>query len=88
MFIAHRESTTASLLLPDAVRTSSIDAQTGAWLWDYETGSLWRPHAISGSFLTGVSGVFADQSLEEFPSIITTWREWVANNPDSKYVKY
>lgn len=57
-------------------------------LWDYETESLWVSNMGEPGFLTSVSGLFADQILEEYPSTIATWNEWKTSNPNTKYMKH
>jgi hypothetical protein len=53
-------------------------------LWDYETGSLWYPLSFIGG-MTSVGGTFADRKLPEIASERTTWANWKANHPNTKY---
>ena len=68
-------------------------------LIDEETESLWfpageqgcalplEPVGEAGCGLVGISGVYADRALDgEFLSA-TTWTEWKAMFPDTKYVR-
>ncbi len=49
---------------------------------DKETGSLW-------SHVTGVclEGKFQDATLQQMPSVQTTWAQWVADHPDTRVLK-
>ncbi len=58
-------------------------------LYDYETESMWFCMDIRGEnncVYTCISGVFADQRLDMYPSVKTSWDQWKANHPESKYV--
>ncbi len=56
-------------------------------LFDYETESLWY-HLLGDDALTCISGVYADRRLPEFNSILTRWRNWNAEYPDSGFLSY
>lgn len=56
-------------------------------LYDYETESLWFPFTETPG-LTCISGFYADRHLQEFPSTLTEWFNWKAENHDTKYMKY
>ena len=56
-------------------------------LFDYETESLWY-HLEGTDGLTCISGKFKDRVLPEFQSTFTRWNRWVAEHPDSKFLKY
>ena len=54
-------------------------------LYDRETESMWY-HLEGTDGLTCISGFYADQKLEELPSVRTRWNEWVIDNPNSKFL--
>lgn len=56
-------------------------------LFDYETESLWY-HLEGRDGLTCISGTYADRELEEFPSTLARWFDWVNDHPQSQYLKY
>ncbi len=56
-------------------------------LYDYETESIWY-HMPEDEGLTCISGYYADRKLGEFPSTQTRWRDWFAQNPGTKFLKY
>ncbi|RMF61548.1 MAG: DUF3179 domain-containing protein [Calditrichaeota bacterium] len=56
-------------------------------LYDYETESLWY-HLEGTDGLTCISGTYADQKLIEYASAFTRWSTWVAEHPESKFLKY
>ncbi len=56
-------------------------------LYDRQTESLWY-HLEGTDGLTCINGFYQDRTLEEFPSFFGRWNAWVAENPDSKYLKY
>ena len=56
-------------------------------LYDRQTESMWY-HLEGRDGLTCISGFYQDRILEEFPSVFGRWNAWVAENPDSKYLKY
>ena len=56
-------------------------------IYDYETESLWY-HLPGTDGLTCISGTYADRKLIEYPSIQTRWKNWVIDNPSSKFLKY
>ena len=56
-------------------------------LYDYETESMWYPLPGENG-LTGISGIFADKKLLEFPSVQIRWSRWVKDFPGSKTLKY
>ncbi len=54
-------------------------------LYDHQTWTMWVPReGIRG--LTGITGPLANGLLMYRPSVKTTWDEWVAGHPDSKYL--
>ncbi|NIT60056.1 MAG: DUF3179 domain-containing protein [Aliifodinibius sp.] len=55
-------------------------------LYDFQTKSLWY-HLEGDDGLTCISGFYADRKLPEFPSVLTRWRNWVADHPFSKFLK-
>ncbi len=72
------------------ILTISASGWTYDWtfvLYDYETESLWY-HMPGEDGLTCISGTYADRKLEEFQSTQTRWSNWLAENPDSKFLKY
>ena len=56
-------------------------------LYDRQTESMWY-HLEGTDGLTCVSGKYQDQKLKEFQSVFGRWNEWVADNPDTKYLRY
>ena len=56
-------------------------------LFDYETESLWY-HLEGTDGLTSISGEYADQRLEEFPSTLTRWNEWKQAHPETGILAY
>ncbi len=56
-------------------------------LFDYETESLWY-HLQGDDGLTCISGVYADRKLPELESTLTRWNLWMADFPDSEFLKY
>ncbi len=56
-------------------------------LYDYETESIWY-HLEGTDGLTCISGRYADEKLEEFPSVKIRWHDWKAQHPESKFLKY
>ena len=56
-------------------------------LYDKETGSLWFPFPGQKG-LTGISGPHADRLLPELESTVTSWKNWQAEHPDTKYMNY
>jgi hypothetical protein len=56
-------------------------------LYDYETESLWY-HMPGEDGLICIRGFYAGQKLEEFMSTQTRWRDWFAENPNTKFLKY
>ena len=72
------------------ILTISASGWTYDWtfvLYDYETESLWY-HMPGEDGLTCISGIYANRKLGEFRSTQTRWRDWLAENPDSKFLKY
>jgi len=55
-------------------------------LYDFETESLWY-HLEGTDGLTSISGFYADRKLKEYRSSFIRWNQWVAENPDTKYLK-
>jgi hypothetical protein len=55
-------------------------------LFDYESESMWY-HLEGQTGLTCISGKYADRKLKELMSTQTRWSTWVAQHPDSKYLK-
>ena len=55
-------------------------------LYDRETWTMWFPLEGTGG-LTGIAGPLANGLLTYRTSVKTTWDEWVADHPDSKYLK-
>ncbi len=67
-------------------------------LFDKETDSLWYPidqpcctlptEEIGGTGLVGIGGVYADLVLDQIQTMsITTWSDWKARFPDTKFVR-
>jgi hypothetical protein len=56
-------------------------------LFDYETESLWY-HLAGEDGLRCVSGFYADEHLDEFPSSFIRWNVWKFSNPTTQFLKY
>ena len=56
-------------------------------LFDYETESMWY-HLLGDDALTCISSFYADRKLPELDSSLTRWRNWNAEYPDSKFLRY
>ncbi|UCD94894.1 MAG: DUF3179 domain-containing protein [Candidatus Zixiibacteriota bacterium] len=63
-------------------------------LFDYNTESMWLPVNVGdtgdgscGCLLWSFAGDHAGRMLRAFPSNNTTWDVWVADHPDSKFMK-
>ena len=54
-------------------------------LYDYETESLWFP-IESRPELTCVGGAYTDSVLGKFDFVVTSWKAWKADHPDSKFM--
>lgn len=56
-------------------------------LYDYETESMWY-HLSGEDGLRCISGFYADQKLDEFPSAFIRWDAWLSTNPTTKFLDY
>ncbi len=56
-------------------------------LYDYETESMWY-HLPGENKLTGISGAYKDRELPELTSSFVRWSAWVAENPETAFLKY
>jgi hypothetical protein len=61
-------------------------------LYDYETESIWYPYVdfqkAGETPLVCIAGDFADTTIKEIPSTMTSFKEWYETNPDSKYMDF
>ena len=56
-------------------------------LLDRETGTLWYPISEEGG-LIGIAGPLQDRILPPLPATRATWRQWLQQRPDTKYMRY
>jgi len=54
-------------------------------LFDYETETMWYDMP-DGTGLNGIDGFYADWSLSNLGSTVTSWSSWVADHPDTLYM--
>jgi len=61
-------------------------------LYDYETESMWYPYVdfqkAGETPLVCIAGDFADTTLQEIQSTLTTWQTWYKENPDTKFMDF
>jgi hypothetical protein len=55
-------------------------------LYDFETETMWY-HLPGTNGLTGISGTLEDHFLPELTSYFLRWNVWVADRPESKFLK-